>query len=75
VPTGRFIKYQTGTWLPWFVKRYIFWNKNAKLEPLYTFDRGIVEDMRQQRPGSVAAAAPEQVTTEQAKRDKRDDSS
>ena len=25
VPTRRFMSYQTGTWLPWFIKRYIFW--------------------------------------------------
>jgi hypothetical protein len=69
VPTRRFIKYQTGTWLPWFVKRYIFWNKDAKLEPLYTFDRGIVEDTRQQREGSVATAVQEQGNGERSKRD------
>ena len=72
VPTSRFIKYQTGTWLPWFVKRYIFWNKNAVLKPLYTFDRGVVEDIRQKRQGSVTS--PEHVTTER-NGTKRDDSS
>ncbi|KAL6246773.1 hypothetical protein RBB50_006080 [Rhinocladiella similis] len=48
VPTRRFIKYNTGTWLPWFIKRYIFFNKNAELKPLYHFDAGIVADFKQQ---------------------------
>ncbi|KAK5221111.1 hypothetical protein LTR72_006670 [Exophiala xenobiotica] len=44
VPTRRFISYNMRTWLPWFVKRYIFWNKDAELKPLYHFDTGIVAD-------------------------------
>ncbi|KAH0834351.1 hypothetical protein AYO21_04206 [Fonsecaea monophora] len=49
VPTRRFMSYQTGTWLPWFIKRYIFWQKSAELKPLYTLDRGIVRDISEQR--------------------------
>lgn len=49
VPTRRFMSYQTGTWLPWFIKRYIFWNKNAELKPLYTFDRGVMRDIKEQK--------------------------
>lgn len=38
VPTRTFMHYQIFTWLPWWFKRYILWNKNAVLEPLYHFD-------------------------------------
>jgi hypothetical protein len=41
VPTGTFIEYQTRTWIPWFVKRYILWQKHAVLEPLYHQDKAI----------------------------------
>merc|ERR1712093_619903 len=73
VPTRRFISYNTGTWLPWFIKRYIFWNKNAQLKPLYTFDQGIVEDIRQQRNESITR--PAGTTDVQETTQKRDDSS
>lgn len=35
VPTRRHAAYQVRTWLPWFIKRYVFFQKNATLEPLY----------------------------------------
>ncbi|KAI8311563.1 hypothetical protein K4K61_011866 [Colletotrichum sp. SAR11_59] len=35
VPTRRHAAYQVRTWLPWVVKRYLFFQKDAKLEPLY----------------------------------------
>ncbi|KAF4814576.1 putative polyol transporter 1 [Colletotrichum tropicale] len=35
VPTSRHAAYQARTWLPWVVKRYLFFQKDAKLEPLY----------------------------------------
>ena len=38
VPLRKFMSYQTGTWLPWWIKRYVFWNKSAKLQPLYRFE-------------------------------------
>jgi MFS family permease len=38
VPTSVFMRYQIGTWLPWFIKRYVFWNKDAVLKPLYHFE-------------------------------------
>lgn len=37
VPAGKFAKYQAGTWLPWWIQRYIFFNKNANLAPLYDY--------------------------------------
>jgi hypothetical protein len=35
------MRYQLGTWLPWWFKRYIMRNKNAYLKPLYHFDKGV----------------------------------
>ncbi|OAQ65250.1 sugar porter (SP) family MFS transporter [Pochonia chlamydosporia 170] len=35
VPTRRHISYQLGTWLPWWFKRYVLFNRKAQLEPLY----------------------------------------
>lgn len=39
MPTRTFTRYQLFTWLPWWFKRYVFFQKNAVLEPLYHFDR------------------------------------
>lgn len=72
MPTRRFIQYQTGTWLPWWVKRYVFFNKKAELKPLYSFDQGIVEDIRQQRN---SVSAPTERTAVQEDGPKRDNSS
>lgn len=41
VPTKRFIKYNTSKAIPWFVQRWVFFKKDAKLEPLYQFDQGV----------------------------------
>ncbi|KAL1649947.1 hypothetical protein SLS58_001323 [Diplodia intermedia] len=41
VPVRKFISYQLNTALPWWIKRYVLFQKNAKLEPLYHFDKGI----------------------------------
>jgi hypothetical protein len=35
VPTRRHAAYQTRTWLPWFIKRYVLFQRKAYLEPLY----------------------------------------
>ena len=35
VPTRRHAAYHLRTWIPWWIKRYIFFQSNAKLEPLY----------------------------------------
>ena len=61
VPTHRFMTYQTGTWLPWFIKRYIFWNKSAELTPLYTFDEGVVSDVKEQKRDANGKAGRESV--------------
>lgn len=39
VPTGTFARYQLNTWLPWFCKKYLLFQRDAKLEPLYHFDK------------------------------------
>ncbi|KAF2257798.1 hypothetical protein CC78DRAFT_549621 [Lojkania enalia] len=41
VPTKRFINYQINKALPYWIQRWIFWNRSAKLEPLYHFDHGV----------------------------------
>lgn len=33
------MSYQVFTWLPWWFKRYVLFQKHAVLEPLYQFDR------------------------------------
>lgn len=77
VPTCKFIAYQTGTWLPWWFKRYVLCNKRAELKPLYTFDAGTVEDIREARKQSVAAASVTGGGGDgiREERTKRDDSS
>ncbi|KAJ6443571.1 sugar porter (SP) family MFS transporter [Purpureocillium lavendulum] len=51
VPTRRHMSYQLRTWLPWVVKRYILFQRSAKLEPLYELDRAI-----DSQPTKAAAA-------------------
>lgn len=35
VSSRRHASYQVRTWLPWWIKRWLLWQKNAPLEPLY----------------------------------------
>jgi hypothetical protein len=35
VPTWQHAGYQIDTYLPWFFKRYLLWNRAAELKPLY----------------------------------------
>lgn len=39
VPTRRFAAYQLTKALPWWVRRYLLFQRHAVLEPLYTFDQ------------------------------------
>ncbi|KAJ4291422.1 hypothetical protein N0V88_006015 [Collariella sp. IMI 366227] len=39
VPTGRFARYQLTQALPWFLKRWVLWQRKAELKPLYQFDQ------------------------------------
>jgi hypothetical protein len=41
VPTRTHMHYQLFKALPWWFKRYILFQKNAKLEPLYHFDNPV----------------------------------
>lgn len=34
IPTGKVMKYEVGTWLPWFIRRYVCFDKHAHLKPL-----------------------------------------
>ncbi|KAF8578406.1 hypothetical protein K439DRAFT_1663739 [Ramaria rubella] len=45
VPTSTHARYQLTKALPYWFKRYVFWNKNATLEPLYQFDAPVAEDL------------------------------
>jgi hypothetical protein len=33
VPTREFLKYETGTWLPYFIKRHVLFQKNTPKPP------------------------------------------
>jgi len=55
VPTRRHMAYQVGTVLPWFIKRYFFWQKNAVCPELYHFDTHLAGEER--RSKSISAAS------------------
>ena len=38
VPTWKHISYQGTKTLPYWIKRYVFFRKNAAIEPLYNFE-------------------------------------
>jgi len=46
VPTTKHMRYQATKAFPYWFKRYVTFNKNAKLEPLYTFDKVASEATR-----------------------------
>jgi MFS family permease len=57
VPLRKFIRYQLTKALPWWFKRYILRQKDAKCEPLYHFEHGIAGaqsdsdlDVKEERP-------------------------
>ncbi|PSN67775.1 hypothetical protein BS50DRAFT_348632 [Corynespora cassiicola Philippines] len=58
VPTKRFIAYQTKVAFPWWVQRWVLFNKSAKLEPLYQFDQGVAGGDSDDEPRAQTAAAP-----------------
>ena len=51
VPTGRHMSYHLKETLPFWIKRYVFFQKNAKLAPLYKFEGQLASE--QARAGSV----------------------
>ncbi|CCX07810.1 hypothetical protein FPQ18DRAFT_320635 [Pyronema domesticum] len=56
VPLRKFISYNTTQWLPWWIQRYVFQNKNAKLEPLYHFHGVAGEKEDEKRAVSIHEA-------------------
>lgn len=44
VPTRTHVHYQVTKALPWWIKRYVLFQKGAKLEPLYKFDGAVAAD-------------------------------
>jgi hypothetical protein len=44
VPTRTHVHYQVTKTLPYFIRRWVFFDRTAKLEPLYHFDRTIASD-------------------------------
>ena len=55
VPLRKFMSYQTGTWLPWWIKRYVLFQKSAQLQPLYQFEN-VKENLKDKHVrGSVSA--------------------
>ncbi|MCJ1477790.1 hypothetical protein MMC13_006463 [Lambiella insularis] len=45
VPTRTHMHYQLTQAIPWWFKRYVFFNRSAKLEPLYHFDDPVAADI------------------------------
>ena len=45
VPTRTHMKYQLTKALPYWFRRYVFWQRSARLEPLYHFDNLVQEDV------------------------------
>lgn len=52
VPTRVFARYQLQKTLPWFIKRWIFCNRRARLEPLYDADYPSEEPLRTEKEKS-----------------------
>ena len=44
VPSRKFMAYQTGTVLPWWIKRYVMMQKGATCPPLYDMDRTLYDE-------------------------------
>ena len=55
VPTAKHMNYQLTKAAPYFFQRYVLFNKNAELEPLYRFDTNLASE--QKRSGSIVGLA------------------
>ena len=55
VPGSKFIAYQVGKAAPWWIKRWILWQRSATLEPLYDMDKTI--DLRSAEGGRKFSVA------------------
>lgn len=60
VPLRRFMSYQVKVALPWWFKRWVLFQKDAKLAPLYHFDHGI-------QGGTPSSLSSEDVSVEEEK--------
>lgn len=38
VPMRKHVSYQLTEFIPYWIRRHVFWNKNVELKPLYNFD-------------------------------------
>lgn len=66
VPTRTTIRYNIGTWLPWWFQRYVMRNKKATLVPLYHFDKGVFGVKGSEytdAPGAIDASSRESATS------------
>jgi len=52
VPSGNFAKYQLTEALPWWIKRYVFLRKGAKLRPLYQEGGGEAKEEKKGEDGA-----------------------
>lgn len=59
VPLRKFIRYQTGTMLPWWIKKTLFRVKGEKLQPLYSFEKGIINNESSKEEGSKEEGSKE----------------
>ncbi|ESZ94219.1 putative galactose-proton symport [Sclerotinia borealis F-4128] len=57
IPTRTFVRYQLTKTLPYWIQRYVFFRKNAVLEPLYHFD----ETADYRAPDTKITGHPEQI--------------
>lgn len=55
VPMTTFMKYQVTVTLPWWIKRYIFWQTDASRAPLYHFENVAATPMKRTRATTAAA--------------------
>ena len=55
VPGGQFASYQVRQAAPWWFKRWILWQRDATLEPLYAMDKSI--DLRDGEGGRKYSVA------------------
>ncbi|KAI4598653.1 hypothetical protein KJ359_002543 [Pestalotiopsis sp. 9143b] len=55
VPIRKFASYQVTKALPWWFKRWVFFQRNAKLEPLYHHDNEEHEELAPQRSPAESA--------------------
>ncbi|KAK3983839.1 putative polyol transporter 1 [Cladorrhinum sp. PSN332] len=51
VPTSKFARYQVTEALPWWFKRWVLWQRGAKLRPLYQFQQNDTEEERKVKGG------------------------